>query len=79
VWLALWFLVVLKLPILYLAYVIWWSVKDPPEAWAEGAGESGATGGLGRPPAGPRPRRGPERKPVRKHVRTSSVLPRAVR
>ena len=30
-WLTIWFMVILKIPIAYLAYVIWWAVKDPPE------------------------------------------------
>jgi hypothetical protein len=38
-WLTLWFMVILKIPILYLAWVIWWAVKDPPEQQA-GQGES---------------------------------------
>ena len=29
-WLTIWFTVILKIPAVYLAYVIWWSVKDPP-------------------------------------------------
>lgn len=31
VWTTVWFLVILKIPVAYLAYVIWWAVKDPPE------------------------------------------------
>jgi hypothetical protein len=73
VWLAIWFLVVLKIPILYLAYVLWWSVKDPPEEWTDEAGEPDSDGGLGRPPGGRKPRRGPERKPVRKQARTETA------
>lgn len=30
-WLTIWFMVILKIPIAYLAFVIWWAVKDPPE------------------------------------------------
>jgi hypothetical protein len=30
-WTTVWFLLVLKLPVAYLAWVIWWAVKDPPE------------------------------------------------
>ena len=26
-WLTIWFTVILKIPAIYLAYVIWWSVK----------------------------------------------------
>jgi hypothetical protein len=30
-WFSIWFLVILKIPIAYLGYVIWWAVKDPPD------------------------------------------------
>ena len=30
-WFTLWFMVILKIPALYLGYVIWWAVKDPPD------------------------------------------------
>ena len=33
-WFTIWFMVILKIPVLYLAYVIWWAVKDPPESHA---------------------------------------------
>jgi hypothetical protein len=33
-WFSIWFLVILKIPIVYLGYVIWWAVKDPPEPFA---------------------------------------------
>jgi hypothetical protein len=48
-WLAIWMTVILKIPALYLAYVIWWAVKDPPEAAAGSAGE-GLHGGGMEPP-----------------------------
>ena len=63
-WFTIWFLVILKIPALYLAYILWWAVKDPP-APASGP----ATGGLGGSGRGPgprlRPRRGslPSRRP----------------
>lgn len=53
-WLAIWMTVILKIPALYLAYVIWWAVKDPPEAAAGNAGEGFHGGGM-EPPS----RRGP--------------------
>jgi hypothetical protein len=61
-WFSIWFLVVLKIPIAYLGYVIWWAVKDPPEPSA-GPGfrlsENGSSGGGGIETAGRRrvPRR----------------------
>jgi hypothetical protein len=53
-WLTIWFTVILKIPAIYLAYVIWWSVKDPPAAPAGDAGEGLGGGGI-EPPR----RRGP--------------------
>jgi hypothetical protein len=53
-WLTIWFMVILKIPAIYLAYVIWWSVKDPPAAASGAAGEGLGGGGI-EPPR----RRGP--------------------
>ncbi|HEX5467670.1 MAG TPA: hypothetical protein VFW80_01325 [Gaiellaceae bacterium] len=36
-WFTIFFLVILKIPAVYLAYVIWWAVKDPPEPGADQA------------------------------------------
>jgi hypothetical protein len=58
VWFTLWFMVILKIPILYLAWVIWWAVKDPPEAWAEGHEAEPDGGGPGWRPRDRRGRRG---------------------
>jgi hypothetical protein len=58
-WFTLWFLVILKLPALYLAYIVWWAVKDPP---APGAGPAG---GLGGGPNGSGPDKRPRtRRPI---------------
>jgi hypothetical protein len=40
-WFTLVFLVLLKIPLLYLCYVVWWAVKDPPapDEGYEGAGD----------------------------------------
>jgi hypothetical protein len=48
-WLAIWMTVILKIPALYLAYVIWWAVKDPPEAAAGTSGEGLQGGGIEPP------------------------------
>jgi hypothetical protein len=76
-WFSIWFLVILKLPIAYLAYVIWWAVKDPP-APSMGSALGGAEGGDGgggtlgperrRLPRHPLPGRrpGPHGTPVRR-------------
>jgi hypothetical protein len=61
-WLTIWFMVILKIPVLYLAYVIWWAVKDPP-APETGGGGHGFGGGIG-PPLRPRTRKpAPGRRP----------------
>jgi hypothetical protein len=78
-WFSIWFLVILKIPIAYLAYVIWWAVKDPPAPAtgpAFGGSESGDGGGgvpgqtrrrlPRRPLPGRRP--GPHGTPVRRPV-----------
>ena len=70
-WFTIWFMVILKIPALYLAYVIWWAVKDPPESHALPAL---ATGGIGpdeggsawRPAGRPRGRTGPHGSPLRR-------------
>ena len=51
-WFSIWFLVILKLPIVYLGYVIWWAVKDPPEPSTGPAfgGQQGGDGGGGGVP-----------------------------
>ena len=45
-WLTIWMTVLLKIPAVYLAYVIWWAVKDPPQAAAGNAGEGLGGGGI---------------------------------
>jgi hypothetical protein len=76
-WFTIWFLVILKIPIAYLGYVIWWAVKDPPapstgpgSARVESTDDGGGTGGPGlshrprKPIPGRRP--GPHGVPVRR-------------
>jgi hypothetical protein len=74
-WFAIVFLVLLKIPVAYLAYVVWWAVKDPPQP---GEGCEGAGRELGggpapdsswwrRPPLpGRTRRRGPHGSPTRR-------------
>ena len=54
-WITVWFMVILKIPILYMCWVIWWAVKDPPEAGSDPALDELEDGG------GPEWRRGGER------------------
>jgi hypothetical protein len=77
-WFVIFFLVILKIPALYLAWLIWWAVKDPPSPEdglaGEGAGEGGGGGGWwsrrrrARLPLG---RRGPHGSPVRRPARVA--------
>jgi hypothetical protein len=68
-WFTIWFMVILKIPILYLAWVIWWAVKDPPDAWADN-GDAELGGGPGWRPRDRRGRRGgPHGSPERRRVR----------
>jgi hypothetical protein len=73
-WFILVFIVLLKIPMVYLAYVVWWALKSPPEP---GEGYAGAGDALG--PEGPQsggwwrrnlpgrtPRRGPHGSPARR-------------
>jgi hypothetical protein len=82
-WFTLWFLVILKLPALYLAYIIWWAVKDPPDATAGGAGEDAADdGGPGWRPSRDRGRArrsggGPHGSPARRPARVPVAPARA--
>jgi hypothetical protein len=84
-WFSIWFLVILKIPIAYLGYVIWWAVKDPPEpsagpnygsAASSGNGGGGAGGAPTRrlpprpiPGRRPGPHGSPARRPVPVHAR----------
>jgi hypothetical protein len=63
-WFTLWFMVILKIPALYLCYVIWWAVKDPPAAAPGTSGEGFGGGGL-EPPR----RRGPRAPAPGRHPR----------
>lgn len=79
-WFTIWFMVILKIPALYLAYVVWWAVKDPPVEAAGGQAEGFGGGGAPLGPHGPRlpvPGRtpGPHGKPDRRQARTTEVLP----
>jgi len=80
-WFTVWFMVILKIPALYLGYVIWWAVKDPP---VEATGGSDGMPGDGGPRRGPRlpapgRRPGPHGRPLRREARTPPRRERAKR
>jgi hypothetical protein len=69
VWFTVFFMVILKIPALYLAYVIWWAVKDPPAPETLGGGYAGSNRRPWRPPArkpSPGRRPGPHGAPLRR-------------
>jgi hypothetical protein len=59
-WLGIVFLVILKIPVLYVCWVVWWAIKAEPEVGTQG-GTEGLEGINWRPwrkPPGSRPPRG---------------------
>jgi hypothetical protein len=50
-WFTLIFMLALKIPIVYLCYVIWWALKEPPQP-GEGGGGPAADGDPGGPSSG---------------------------
>jgi len=70
-WFVIVFLVLLKIPAIYLCYVVWWAVKDPPVP-----GEEGGSADDGLEPGGPEPggswwRRRTSRKPLHRGPHSS--------
>ena len=72
VWEIVFVLLILKLPVAYVCWVIWWAVKAEPELGVEGEADSGHSWApWRRRPTGPRPpRNGPHGAPTRTAVRT---------
>jgi hypothetical protein len=63
-WELIFMLLILKIPIVYLGWVVWWAVKAEPDVQADGP--AGQEWKPWKPPHGPRPRRGgPHGSPVR--------------
>jgi hypothetical protein len=56
-WELIFMMLVLKIPLVYLCWVVWWAIKAEPDVGAEG-GSEGLNWKPWRRPAGPRPRRG---------------------
>jgi hypothetical protein len=64
-WAVFWLAVVLKLPIAALLYLVWWAIKDPPQAEAgeeDGGSRVDDPHPRLRPPQPPR--RGPHAEPA---------------
>jgi hypothetical protein len=74
-WAVFWIAVVMKIPIVMLLWIVWWAIKDPPAAWAEGRDG----GGSDRDPR-PHPRWRPPRPPRRgPHAQPAPPSPARVR
>jgi hypothetical protein len=56
-WELLFMMLLLKIPLVYLCWVVWWAIKAEPEIGTEG-GNEGLNLKPWRPQPGPRPRRG---------------------
>ncbi len=86
-WTFVYLMVGLKLPILALLWIVWWAVRDQPEAEGEDDEQGGGDGGVKRPRPHPRqplprhprhPRRGPHGDPpLPSPPRTRTVTARA--
>jgi hypothetical protein len=73
-WLGIVFLLILKIPILYVCWVVWWAIKAEPEIGAEGGNEGleGINWKPWRRPPGAQPRRGgPHDRQQRKTARAA--------
>jgi hypothetical protein len=57
VWELIFMMLVLKIPLAYLCWVVWWAIKAEPEVGSQG-GNEGLNWKPWRQPSGPRPRRG---------------------
>ena len=68
-WLGIVFLVLLKIPILYVCWVVWWAIKAEPEVGAEGGNEGVNWKPWQRPPGSRPPRGGPHGRFSRKAKR----------
>jgi hypothetical protein len=76
-WTAIMFFVILKIPVAYVCWVVWWAIKAEPEVGTQG-GTDGVNWTPWRKPPGSRPPRGgPQatreaRRQVRHQERTPS-------
>ena len=80
-WEILFLVIVLKIPVAYIASVVWWAIKAEPEAGVEGGTEGIIWNPWRRRPSGPgRPERsGPRGTPSRAGARAARAVERAGR
>lgn len=79
-WLGVVFFLILKIPILYVCWVVWWAVKAVPEVGTQGGNEG--LNGINwkpwrRPPGSRPPRGGPHGKLSRRSARVARSHDRA--
>ena len=71
IWEIVFVLLILKLPVAYVCWVIWWAVKSEPELGLEGEADGSTWSPWRRRRKGPKPpRNGPHGAPDRSAVRT---------
>jgi hypothetical protein len=68
-WTAIIFLLILKIPIVYVCWVVWWAIKSEPEVGTQGGNEGVNWKPWQRPPRSRPPRGGPQRKLQRRDER----------
>jgi hypothetical protein len=78
VWELIWLMVIMKIPILYLCWVVYWAIKSEPRPDEPAT----VTAAIGDQPPGWRPSRrprrlGPHGRPTRSYARTARARVRA--
>src|SRR5256886_14425211 len=64
-WEIMFMVLILKTPMIYVCWIVWWAIKAEPVAGAEGDEAHEVNWTPWRRPAGPRPRRGGPHRPRR--------------
>jgi hypothetical protein len=78
VWELIFLMVIMKIPILYLCWVVWWAIKSEPRP-EEGAALLAQTPDGPEPGSGWRRRRTPRPRPARPHGGPTRFYPRTAR
>jgi len=72
-WEIVFIVVILKIPLAYVGWIVWWAIKAEPEVGVEGGTEGITWRPWRHPSAGGRPDRSPSRgRPSRTAARTSA-------
>ena len=78
-WELIWLMVIMKIPIVYLCWVVWWAIKAEPRH-PEGAALTAAVPpGSPGPDSGWRPHRARRQRPTRPHGGPTRVYERTAR